>query len=249
MFVENNKSMLGKLKNRLSFLGKYPVHPQWFCQNSRKLLEKTIKHQITAGTVIDLGCAGKWPAGVLPANCKYYGLDYLQTAKNLYQTTPDIYGDAQCLPLASESADYILLLDVLEHLQSPELTIREIKRVLKTNGSLILNVPFIYPIHDAPLDFHRWTPHGLDNLAQKNDFSITTELSAGSQLQTAAVISNIAMTKSVLDWIEKKHPAALLILILPFYILFNNLLGWLLGMANNKKQIISLSTIQVWKKG
>ena len=57
------------------------------------------------------------------------------------------------LPIATNSIDSVLFLDVLEHLQNPDQALNEIFRVLKSNGVLILQVPFLYPIHDAAYDY------------------------------------------------------------------------------------------------
>ena len=76
----------------------------------------------------------------------------------------EIFADAQSLPFKNKSIDTILLLDVLEHLPRPEECFEEIYRKSKPNGKVIIQVPFLYPIHDAPLDFRRWTQHGLRGL-------------------------------------------------------------------------------------
>lgn len=52
-------------------------------------------------------------------------------------------GQASCynLPFAPSSFDYVLLADVFEHLEQPDLCIKEICRVLTPNGSLLLTTP------------------------------------------------------------------------------------------------------------
>ena len=45
------------------------------------------------------------------------------------------------LPLDSSHYDWILCLDVLEHLSAPERTLREAHRLLKVEGRLLINVP------------------------------------------------------------------------------------------------------------
>lgn len=47
------------------------------------------------------------------------------------------------LTFATGSFDFALNFDVLEHIPSPEQGLREIYRVLKPNGSLLLSVPFL----------------------------------------------------------------------------------------------------------
>src|SRR5205814_7906584 len=54
---------------------------------------------------------------------------------------------AQCcsldtaLPFANESFDAVICLEVLEHLMMPEFTCREIHRVLRPGGQVLISVP------------------------------------------------------------------------------------------------------------
>lgn len=50
-------------------------------------------------------------------------------------------GDAQALPLSSNSADVVAAFDVIEHLAEPELFLAEAHRVLRPGGVLILSTP------------------------------------------------------------------------------------------------------------
>jgi SAM-dependent methyltransferase len=45
------------------------------------------------------------------------------------------------LPLASDSIDWVLCLDVLEHLADPTRVLKEVHRILKVHGRVIINVP------------------------------------------------------------------------------------------------------------
>jgi len=56
----------------------------------------------------------------------------------------------------------ILLAEVLEHLEHPEIVLREISRVLKPGGTFLATMPLLYPIHPDPRDFQRWTPERIE---------------------------------------------------------------------------------------
>ena len=47
---------------------------------------------------------------------------------------------------------------------------KKLDYLLKEKGHLIVSVPFIYPLHDEPLDFWRFTEHALKKLF--SDFKI-----------------------------------------------------------------------------
>lgn len=80
---------------------------------------------------------------------------------------PDILGDICAHDFGDASFDVIVLSEVLEHVHSPHLAIKNIHKVLKSNGRLILTVPFIFPIHERPHDYFRYTRYGLEFLLRE----------------------------------------------------------------------------------
>ena len=67
-------------------------------------------------------------------------------------------------------ADTIIALNILEHLYAPQTFLNECYRVLKDDGTLVLNVPFQHYLHEAPNDYFRFTPYGLKYLLEKAEF-------------------------------------------------------------------------------
>ena len=76
----------------------------------------------------------------------------------------DVVASVYDLPFDDNSFDIILCLVVLEHLKEPSRAIVEMGRVLKPSGQILVSVPFLLPIHDAPDDFWRFTKYGLEIL-------------------------------------------------------------------------------------
>lgn len=74
---------------------------------------------------------------------------------------PDVCTDACMLPFADDSFDLVICCEVLEHVREPSSASREIFRVLRPNGKLVLTAPFVYPIHERPHDYFRFTKFGL----------------------------------------------------------------------------------------
>jgi len=205
-------------------LRRSPFHPQWlvFRLEERKL---AALGPLMSGTVVDVGCGEQAPRRQIAPGGRYIGLDYHRTATEWYHTRPDVYGDAQCLPLVAGSAHCVLLLDVLEHLPDPDRCIAEVHRVLCSRGRLIVEVPFLYPIHDAPLDFHRWTPHGLARLAERHGFRVESIEAFGSPAETAAMLLNLAYARALLNWVERRSPMIVFAALAPIVVPLCNLAG------------------------
>jgi SAM-dependent methyltransferase len=69
-----------------------------------------------------------------------------------------VAGDAESLPLASETFDAAIAMDLLAHLQSPQATLMEIRRVLRLGGMLVVDASnrspwwmLAYPAYVDPL--------------------------------------------------------------------------------------------------
>lgn len=214
-----------------AWLGRFrgsPLHPQWFVFRGQATHRRFLAGQARE-KILDIGCADQYLRALIARPENYVGLDYYETARLWYGTKPDVYGDAQSLPFAEDSFDTVYLLDVLEHLPEPDRCLQEIARVLASGGRLILQVPFIYPIHDAPLDFRRWTEHGLHQTVASHGFVVRQAKAAGRPLETAGLLFNIALSRVLLDFLETKSPWLVLAPLWPPAILAINLACWVLS--------------------
>jgi SAM-dependent methyltransferase len=239
--------MSGGIRKLAAAFRSTPLHPQWFAfLRARKNLEQTCAD--LRGLVLDVGCADSLPREHLPTEATYIGLDYYSTATDWYGTRPDIFGDAQSLPIHDASVDHVLLLDVLEHIPEPDHCLSELQRVLKPGGSLTVQVPFLYPVHDAPLDFHRWTRFGLERAADRHGFRITSEKAIGHPLETAALNLNIAMSQTALNWVRGKNPLAILVVVLPVLVIASNTFAWLLASFSRSDQLMPYSYRSTWTR-
>jgi len=99
----------------------------------------------------------------------------------------DIVADAHNLSMIqNDTYDTVLCAEVLEHLHTPAQAIAEMFRVLKPGGVLLLTTRFIFPIHDAPNDFYRYTKYGLRHLL--HSFDITELKEEAGTIETLAII-------------------------------------------------------------
>lgn len=72
--------------------------------------------------------------------------------------------DAHRLPFNEATFDVVLCTEVLEHCHDPAAAVHEFYRVLKPGGVLLLTTRFVYPLHDVPHDYFRFTKYGLRHL-------------------------------------------------------------------------------------
>lgn len=235
------------IRHLFSALRHTPFHPQWFsCRQRTDLLRRV--GQIASGRVLDIGCFDQAVKPYLREKTSYIGLDYYHTSTKLYGSRPHVFGDAQALPFPNGCLDCILLLDVLEHLPEPDRCMAEIRRALRPEGTLIIQAPFIYPIHDKPLDYQRWTFFGLNRLLQDYDFVLTEHVANGNPVETAALLANIALSKIILKSIERRHPMAILASFLPLLILLVNAAAWLITRVSPTDDMMPFSYLMVCKK-
>ncbi len=85
---------------------------------------------------------------------------------------PDLVGDISDHDFGERRFSAVVMAEVLEHIRTPEKAIQAAHAVLEPGGRLILSTPFIFPIHDRPHDYYRFTRYGLEWLLR--DFSEVT---------------------------------------------------------------------------
>jgi len=84
--------------------------------------------------------------------------------------------------IQSETYDSAVCFEVLEHVKNPFIAIKEINRILKKDGLLIISVPHMWLIHEAPHDYFRFTKYGLKHILEENQFKIISMETVGGLL-------------------------------------------------------------------
>lgn len=84
----------------------------------------------------------------------------------------DIVADAYSLPYTNNSVDAVYIEAVLEHLEFPEVAVKEIFRVLKEGGQVYADTPFMQDFHGYPNHFQNFTIEGHRRLFSRNGFTI-----------------------------------------------------------------------------
>lgn len=121
------------------------------------------------GVLYDMGCGeAPYKDFFLMYAEKYVGVDW---SDSHHTTKADIIANLnKPLPINSEIADTIISLSVLEHLSEPQIMLSEAYRILKPKGNIIIQVPFMWWVHEAPHDYFRYTQYGIQYLLEKVGF-------------------------------------------------------------------------------
>lgn len=129
----------------------------------------------SSGIVLDVGCNQKRSSA-----SNSIGIDIR------YNQNVDILADAQFLPFKEGSFDTIVAGEVIEHLTDPSFLLKEARRVLKSDGKLIVTTPNPWSVtyvgrnflgfggSTSELDEHKflWDIHVLNHLIYSCNLAI-----------------------------------------------------------------------------
>jgi SAM-dependent methyltransferase len=108
--------------------------------------------------VLDVGCGVKPYLPFFATAREYVGVDVVPTEY------ADVVGSIEQLPVEDASFDVVLCIQVLEHVDDPARAIRELHRVTRPGGRVLLSTHGTQVFHPNPNDHWRWTHTGLAHL-------------------------------------------------------------------------------------
>lgn len=152
----------------------------WWHVNRRRLVLDLLDRQNLSGRpILEVGCGG----GLLSSLLLQCGADvvvadiYSKAIRAAMEkgVTKGLSFDAGCTwPFARRSFEVIIMLDVLEHIENDVACLSEAKRVLRSDGLVLLTVPahqFLFSGWDKALGHHRrYSKSRLDNTLRRAGF-------------------------------------------------------------------------------
>lgn len=116
----------------------------------------------------------------------------------------NIKADLSDLPLDDNSFDAVLNTQVIEHVVDPMAVLKELARVLRPGGQLMLTAPFFYEPHLLPNDYYRFSNHGLDYLI--NEAGLDVEESYWLEGYTGTISYFLDSAKRALEKLPDGDP-------------------------------------------
>ncbi len=141
------------------------------------------------------------------------------------------------LPFDSNSFDYHLSFEVLEHIDCPEKYFFEAARVVKKGGYILVCIPFLFRMHGGEpehrMDFYRYLNGFFYKVAADNDLDIVEIYNNTGYGTTLASLTNQFLIRKIVEsnWVSK----AMLFLLAPFVFLASNIVGFLIDLSPDKR--------------
>jgi len=178
----------------------------WWYAERRSILHRILRDRRTGGWAADIGAAAGGNTRVLESlGWRSLALEYSGTGADLARSRGLLVAraDAHRLPLRTDSMGVVTALDVLEHLEDDGTAARELRRVLRPDGVLIVAVPAdpaLWSAHDDAVGhLRRYTEESLRALLTGAGFEIERLWSWNVLLRPLAALRRRKSTGSDLE--------------------------------------------------
>lgn len=124
-----------------------------------KFLNGFVSKLLSEAKILDVG-AGHGDFADIFEGRKYYSLDIVPYPE------VDLVADLGAVnPFKDGAFEVVVLMNVLEHVYESRNLMKSIARIVAPGGSVVITVPFLLKVHQAPFDFSRYTPYFIEKMA------------------------------------------------------------------------------------
>lgn len=154
----------------------------WWHVGKRTLLSAFLKWGVPPDPErrgLDIGCGAGGNFEILAPYGRFVGTE---VAGELYAdgrekpSRPVVLAEGQALPFRDESLGLCTFFDVLEHIDAEDAFLRDVRRVLRPGGFVLVSVPaymFLWSEHDVSLHhFRRYVRGTLTDSLTRNGFEV-----------------------------------------------------------------------------
>lgn len=155
--------------------------------------EARIAHEaLGAYRLLDVGCGEKPYRDLFaPYAREHVGVD-------THSPAAELKGAIEALPVENASFDVVLCAQVLEHVDDPAQGVRELARVTRPGGRVLLSTHGTYVFHPAPVDHWRWTHTGLEKLLRENGDWASVRVAPGAGTAASLTMLNAIYVEHLL---------------------------------------------------
>ena len=193
--ISTLKSMYQKEMFAPGLLGIF-INPFYFIR--RALYRGVIARKgCLTGKLLDFGC-GRKPYKPFFEVQEYIGLDIEESGHSHKNEAIDVFYDGGNIPFADNHFDSAFSSEVFEHVFNLDEVLRELQRVLKPGGHLLITVPFVWDEHEVPYDFGRYTSFGIAHVLKKAGFELVSSDKTTNYVETIFQMWNAYVSQVVL---------------------------------------------------
>jgi SAM-dependent methyltransferase len=119
-------------------------------------------------TLVDFGCGNMPYRPLFAPHCRHYaGCDFRGN-----ELADCIIDDIEHLPFETGSVQMVLSTQVLEHVADPNAYLTEARRILASDGLMVISTHGVWKFHPDPHDYWRWTADGLRLQLERAGFNV-----------------------------------------------------------------------------
>jgi SAM-dependent methyltransferase len=176
------------------------LHPLYLVRSN---LVKALRKQIPElkGKMMDFGCGLK-PYESLFLVDEYIGVDYQGEGETFSHHKVDVFYDGHTLPFPDNHFDSIFSSEVFEHVFNLPEIIRELHRVLKPGGRILISCPFAFGEHEVPADYARYSSFAIQHLFNSSGFRVIHYEKTGSFIEAIVQLRIVYWDRNLLVYLK-----------------------------------------------
>jgi SAM-dependent methyltransferase len=146
--------------------------------------------QCLSGRILDFGCGSRPYMACFPDAREYIGVDYDSNLEigSCYVKNNIYYYDGHNLPFPDNAFDAIVTFQVIEHVDNLHHSLQELQRVASPGATVLITGPLLWPEHETPHDFRRFTRWGIQQYVQRAGFLVEKVQPLGSVYDVLCVL-------------------------------------------------------------